>query len=72
MSFLQTFVLGSFLMPIVRRKKTGGRMTDQVFQAYVKHYKLTPKQGQLLTKIIVQVALCKDEEARRLLLGVSE
>ncbi len=47
-------------------------MADQVLKAYTERYKLTPRQVQLLSKNLVQITLCQTEEARRLLLGVSE
>jgi len=58
-------------MPIVRKKKTGGRKRNKILWAYIERYGLTPKQGTLANKMLVQLALCRSEEARRLLLGVS-
>jgi|GEM_PF-6036230 hypothetical protein len=58
-------------MPIIRRKKTGGRITHPIVKAYVERYDLTDKQKELLVKNIVQISLCQNEEARRLILGVS-
>jgi hypothetical protein len=59
-------------MPIVRRKKTGGRKCNPVLRAFTNKYQLTKKQVEYLSKILVQFALCESEEARRLLLGVSD
>jgi hypothetical protein len=59
-------------MPIVRRKKTGGRPVDEVIDAYAIRYNLTKKQRYQLKSFVAQVALCKSEEARRLILGVSK
>ena len=58
-------------MPIVRRKKTGGRRSDPVLDAYALRYGLTPKQRKLLARYVVQVSLCRSEESRRLIIGVS-
>lgn len=58
-------------MPIIRRKKTGGREADRVLRAYAEKYNLTPKQVNLASKILVQLAMCQSEEARKLILGVS-
>ena len=58
-------------MPIIRRKKTGGRITHPIIKAFIDKYNLTDKQKELLIKNIVQVSLCQSEEARRLILGVS-
>jgi len=55
----------------VRRKKTGGRVRDSIIYAYAVHYGLTKKQTERLRSMVVQIALCKSDEARRLLLGVS-
>jgi hypothetical protein len=58
-------------MPIIRRKKTGGRITHPIVNAYLERYSLTKKQKKLLIKNVVQLALCHGEEERRLILGVS-
>jgi hypothetical protein len=58
-------------MPIIRRKKTGGRITHPIIKAFVQRYNLTEKQKEFLIKNIVQISLCHGEEERRLILGVS-
>jgi hypothetical protein len=40
--------------------------------AYAQRYELSVKQKTLLKRYIVQVSLCQSDEARRLLLGVSQ
>jgi hypothetical protein len=40
--------------------------------AYAQRYELSVKQKTLLNRYIVQVSLCQSDEARRLLLGVSQ
>ena len=57
-------------MPIIRRKKTGGRQANLVLKAYKERYNLSRKQVSLANKILVQLTLCQSEDARRLLLGV--
>ena len=61
-------------MPIKRKLKTPGigRPSDAVMDAYAQRYKLSVKQKTLLNRYIVQVSLCQSDEARRLLLGVSQ
>ena len=56
---------------IIRRKKTGGRVADEVMEAYALRYRLTQKQRVLVKRWVVQLSLCTSDEARRLLLGVS-
>ena len=58
-------------MPIVRRKKTGGRKANPILQAYTDRYKLTRKGREVASKCLTQLALCQTEEARRLLLGIT-
>lgn len=59
-------------MPIVRRKKTGGRPRNEILWAYAERYRLSHRQRALCAKILPQLALCMDDSARRLLLGVSK
>jgi len=61
-------------MPIKRKPKTpgSGRPSDAVMDAYAQRYELSVKQKTLLNRYIVQVSLCQSDEARRLLLGVSQ
>ena len=59
-------------MPIIRRKKTGGRKRDEILYAFAEKYRLTVKQRVLLSHCLVQFCLCETEEARRLLLGISK
>ena len=56
---------------IVRQKHSGGRPKDAVMDAYAERYGLSKKKKKLLKTFIVQFALCKTEECRRILLGVS-
>jgi hypothetical protein len=56
---------------IVRQKHSGGRPKDAVMDAYAERYGLSRKKKTLLKTFIVQFALCKTEECRRILLGIS-
>ena len=58
-------------MPVKKQKKTGGRKMNIVLQAYTEKYSLTQKQRVIASRFLPQLALCQDEAARRLLLGVS-
>lgn len=59
-------------MPVVKRKKTGGRPRDKVLDAYAHHYNLTRRQRHQISSYVVQLSLCQSEEARRLILGRSQ
>ena len=52
-----------------RPKKKGGRVAEPVRAAYVKRFKLADPRLRFVP--IEQLDACKDDAARRLLLGVS-
>jgi hypothetical protein len=56
---------------IVRQKHSGGRPKDAVMDAYAERYRLSNKKKAILKTFIVQFGLCKTEECRRILLGIS-
>jgi hypothetical protein len=56
---------------IVRQKHSGGRPKDAVMDAYAERYGLNDGKKKLLRTFVVQFALCKTEECRRILLGIS-
>jgi hypothetical protein len=53
-------------------KNLGGRPKDERRWAYVKRFGLNPirPHHKLTTKLLDQLDRCKDDEARRLILGV--
>lgn len=57
---------------IIRQKKHGGRPSDKVMDALTDRYGLSPKKRAMATGMVAQLSLCGSEEARRVLLGVSE
>ena len=49
----------------------GGRPRNELRDAYREKYKLTPKQAaKLYAPVLEQLERCKDEDARRVLLGI--